>query len=81
MPDPIPVVVLGRLARDTEASGIQLGLALLKDAVKRAGVIANEMGVRAIVVHAIDAQAAKFYLSYGFSPSPIHPLTLMLCLD
>ncbi|CAM2157547.1 putative GNAT family N-acyltransferase [Pararobbsia alpina] len=81
MPDPIPVVVLGRLARDTEASGTQLGLALLKDAVKRAGVIADEMGVRAMVVHAIDAQAAQFYSHYGFSPSPIHPLTMMLCLN
>ncbi|NLP62965.1 GNAT family N-acetyltransferase [Paraburkholderia sacchari] len=80
LPDPIPVVVLGRLARDINTKGIQLGAALLKDAVNRASAIAKELGVRAMLVHAIDAQAAAFYESYGFTPSPIHPLTLMLRL-
>ncbi|WP_109476517.1 GNAT family N-acetyltransferase [Paraburkholderia sp. C35] len=80
MPDPIPVVVLGRLARDTNAKGIQLGAALLKDAVNRTSAVAKDLGVRAMLVHAIDSQAAAFYESYGFRPSPIHPLTLMLRL-
>lgn len=80
MPDPIPVVVLGRLARDINTKGIQLGAALLKDALNRASAVAKELGVRAMLVHAIDAHAAAFYESYGFTPSPIHPLTLMLRL-
>ncbi|MBB5465951.1 putative GNAT family N-acyltransferase [Paraburkholderia sp. CI2] len=80
MPDPIPVVVLGRLARDVNTKGIQLGAALLKDALNRASSIAKDLGVRAMLVHAIDAHAAAFYESYGFTPSPIHPLTLMLRL-
>jgi hypothetical protein len=80
MPDPIPVVVLGRLARDVNTKGIQLGAALLKDAVNRAGAVAKDLGVRAMLVHAINAHAAAFYEFYGFTPSPIHPLTLMLRL-
>lgn len=80
MPDPIPVVVLGRLARDVNAKGSQLGAALLKDAVNRAGAVAQDLGVRALLVHAIDAHAVTFYESYGFTSSPIHPFTLMLRL-
>ncbi|MBB5457144.1 GNAT family N-acetyltransferase [Paraburkholderia sp. Cpub6] len=80
MPDPIPVVVLGRLARDANTKGIQLGAALLKDALNRASSIAKDLGVRAMLVHAIDAHAAAFYESYGLTPSPIPPLTLMLRL-
>jgi predicted GNAT family N-acyltransferase len=80
MPDLIPVVVLGRLARDVNAKGIVLGASLLKDAVNRTSAVARELGVRAMLVHAIDTQTAAFYESYGFRPSPIHPLTLMLRL-
>jgi predicted GNAT family N-acyltransferase len=80
MPDPIPVVVLGRLARDVNAKSIQLGASLLKDAVSRTSAVAKDLGVRAMLVHAIDMQAAAFYESYGFKPSPINPLTLMLRL-
>ncbi|MBB5499049.1 GNAT family N-acetyltransferase [Paraburkholderia sp. MM5384-R2] len=80
MPDPIPVVVIGRLARDVNTKGIQLGAALLKDALNRASSIVKDLGVRAMLVHAIDAHAAAFYESCGFTPSPIHALTLMLRL-
>jgi GNAT superfamily N-acetyltransferase len=80
MPDPVPVVVLGRLARDISAHGMSLGAALLRDAVNRTASCAHEIGIRAMLVHAIDAQAASFYEYYGFKPSPIHPLTLMLRL-
>jgi hypothetical protein len=80
MPDPVPVIVLGRLARDVNAKGIMLGPSLLKDAVNRTSAIAKKVGVRALLVHAIDAKAAAFYEFYGFRPSPMHPLTLMLRL-
>ena len=81
MPDPIPVLVLARLAVDAQAQGIQLGGALLQDAVGRALRVAQHAGVRALLVHALHARARQFYEHYGFQASPQHPLTLMLRLD
>jgi len=80
MPDPIPVMVLGRLAVDRRAQGIQLGAALLQDAVRRAITVSQNTGVRALLVHALHEQAKQFYEHYGFQASPQHPLTLMLRL-
>jgi GNAT superfamily N-acetyltransferase len=80
MPDPIPVLILARLAVDHRAQGIKLGAGLLQDAVNRAESVAQNAGVRALVVHALNEKAKEFYQYYGFSVSPIHPLTLMLRL-
>ncbi|MFZ5562352.1 MAG: GNAT family N-acetyltransferase [Pseudomonadota bacterium] len=81
MPGPIPVLVLGRLAVDQRAQGIRLGAALLQDAVRRAAAVAENAGVRALLVHALSDRARQFYLHYGFQPSPLNPLTLMLRLS
>lgn len=81
MPDPIPVMVLGRLAVDRRAQGIQLGAALLQDAVHRAIAVSQNTGVRALLVHALHEQAKAFYEHYGFQESPTHPMTLMLRLN
>ena len=81
MPDPIPVLILARLAVDHRAPGIKLGAGLLQDAVNRAESVAQNAGVRALVVHALNEKARAFYEYYGFSISPIHPLTLMLRLN
>lgn len=80
MPDPIPVLVLGRLAVDRRAQGIQLGAALLQDAVKRAVSVSQNAGVRALLVHALHEKATQFYQHHGFGKSSLHPLTLMLRL-
>jgi len=80
MPDPVPVMVLGRLAVDRRAQGIHLGAALLQDAVGRAHAVAEHAGVRALLVHALHERARQFYEHYGFEASPVHPLTLMLRL-
>ncbi len=80
MPDPVPVMVLGRLAVDRGAQGQQLGAALLQDAVKRAVAVSNNAAVRALLVHALHERARLFYEHYGFQSSPTHPLTLVLCL-
>lgn len=80
MPDPVPVMVLARLAVDRRAQGIKLGAALLQDAVNRAVLVAQNAGVRALLVHALHERAREFYEHYGFQSSPIHPLTLMLRL-
>ena len=80
MPDPIPVMVLARLAVDRRAQGIKLGGALLQDAVNRAVTVAQNMGVRALLVHALHERAKSFYEYFGFQPSPVDPLILMLRL-
>lgn len=80
MPDPVPVLVLGRLAVDLRAQGVHLGGALLQDAVTRALAVGQQAGVRALLVHALDERAARFYRHYGFQPSAAHPMTLMLKL-
>ena len=81
MPDPIPVIVLGRLAVDYRAHGIKLGAALLQDAVNRAVAVSQNAGVRALLVHALHERAKQFYEHYGFQASPINPMTLMLRLN
>ena len=81
MPDPIPVLVLGRLAVDRRVQGVKLGAALLQDAVKRALAVASNVGVRALLVHAMNDRARDFYLHYGFRQSPLQPMTLMLRLS
>lgn len=81
MPDPVPVVVLGRLAVDGRWSGKGLGSALLRDAVLKACKAAELAGTRAILVHAKDDPAKNFYEMHGFKPSPVAPLTLMVTLD
>lgn len=80
MPDPVPVMVLARLAVDQRLHGQQMGGAMLKDALQRAGVVAQHIGVRALLVHALHERAWGFYLHYGFVPSPANPMTLMLAL-
>ncbi len=80
MPDPIPIIVLGRLAIDTKQQGKRLGAALLKDAMLRTLSIANTVGVRGLLVHAISTEAKQFYLKYGFQESPIDTMTLLLSI-
>ena len=81
MPDPVPVMVLARLAVDTRAQGIKLGGSLLQDAVNRAVNVAQNTGVRALLVHALHERAKLFYEHYGFQASLVDPLVLMLRLS
>ena len=81
MPDPVPVMVLVRLAVDQQAQGMKLGAALLQDAVHRAVAVSQNAGVRALIVHALHDRAKQFYEHYGFQESPQHPMTLMLRLN
>ena len=80
MPDPIPVMVLGRLAIDREYQGNKLGDALLRDAILRVLQAAGIAGIKAILVHAISQEAKKFYIDRGFIVSPFEPMTLGLPL-
>jgi len=81
MPDPVPVMVLARLAVDSRAQGMRLGAALLRDALQRCVLVSQNTGVRAMLVHALNNRACQFYEHYGFKVSPVHPMTLMLRLN
>lgn len=80
MPDPLPVIVLGRLAVHSDWAGCGIGRGLLKDAVRRSLEASVLIGVRALLCHAIDDDAQAFYLKHGFSESPLNPRTLMIGL-
>jgi GNAT superfamily N-acetyltransferase len=81
MPDPLPILLLGRLAVDKGYHHRGIGRALLRDAMIRAVKVAGDAGVFAILVHALSEPAKQFYLSCGFVESPLQPMTLMMTLD
>lgn len=80
MPDPVPVMVLGRLAVDRAYQGRGLGVGLLRDAILRTLQAAELGGIRAILVHAISEEARRFYERHGFVGSPLDPMTLMITI-
>ena len=77
---PLPVVILARLAVDLRDQGRGIGRGMLLDAIRRALVIADEAGIRAMLTHPIDAEARAFYERYGFVPSPVREGQLLLLL-
>ena len=78
MPDPLPVMILGRLAVDLAWQRHGIGAALLQDALLRTIQVSEIAGVKALLVHAISDEAAEFYKKWGFHPSPVNPKTLFL---
>jgi GNAT superfamily N-acetyltransferase len=78
MPDPIPVMVIGRLAVDSRWQGQGIGRALLRDAILRTLSAAEIAGISAILVRAISEEAKQFYEKFGFTPSPPDAMTLMV---
>ena len=81
MPDPLPLLLLGRLAIDKRYHNQGLGSAVLRDAMLRAVSVAGDAGVFAIMVHALSPEARQFYLSRGFVQSPLQPMTLIMTLE
>jgi GNAT superfamily N-acetyltransferase len=80
MPDPIPVLVLGRLAIHKQHQNHGLGSAMLRDATIGAIKASRIIGVAALLTHALSEPGKRFYLSRGFIESPIKPMTLCLML-
>lgn len=78
MPDPVPVMIIGRLAVHQDYQGRRIGPGLLRDAVLRTLQAAEIAGIRAILVHAISERARQFYEDCGFIASPMDPMTLMI---
>jgi GNAT superfamily N-acetyltransferase len=77
---PIPICLIARLAVDESWQGRGLGSDLLRDTLRRTLAAANQIGIRAVLVDAIDDAAAGFYRRYGFEPTTIDGLTLMVPL-
>jgi GNAT superfamily N-acetyltransferase len=77
---PIPICLVARLAVDRGSQGRGLGAALLLDALRRAVGAAELVGIRAVVVHALDDEAARFYEHFAFAPVGDEPRTLMVPL-
>lgn len=81
MPDPIPVVILGRLAVDRAWQGQGIGRALVRDAGLRVIQAADAIGIRGLNVQALSFGAKSFYEKLGFEPSPLDPAMLMVTLN
>lgn len=77
---PVPVVILARLAVSREYQGRGIGVGMLQDAVRRTLAIAEQAGVRAMLVHPIDEDAARFYTRFGFIASPLREQQLLMVL-
>ncbi len=75
---PIPAVLLARLAVDASVQGRGLGAWLLQDAMRRALTASEAVGMRVLLVHALDDRARRFYERWGFEPSPTDPLNLQM---
>lgn len=81
MPERVPLLLIGRLAVDAGYQGIGLGADLLADALRRCAAASEIAGARAVIVHAIDEQAAAFYARHGFIPSPLGELVMLLPIE
>ena len=77
---PIPVVILARLAVGLQDQGRGIGIGLLQDAIRRTMLIAEQAGIRAMLTHPIDDDAAQFYTRFGFIASPLREQQLLLLL-
>ena len=77
---PLPVVILARLAVCTQDQGRGIGFGLLQDAIRRTFLIAAQAGIRAMLTHPIDEDAARFYTRFGFTASPLSERQLLLLL-
>lgn len=77
---PIPVVILARLAVDRGSQGLGIGVGMLQDVIRRTLLIAEQAGIRAVLAHPLDEEAARFYTRFGFVPSPLREQQLLLSL-
>lgn len=81
MPDPLPVLLLGRLAVDKRYQHQGIGSALLRDAMLRTLSVTGDIGIFALLIHAISDPAKQFYLAHGFVESPLQPMTLLMTIE
>ncbi|MEF8982649.1 GNAT family N-acetyltransferase [Thiohalorhabdus sp.] len=80
MPEPVPMLVLGRLSVDNRYHGKGIGRGMLRDAVLRVVGASEQVGIKAVLVHALSEDARRFYERHGFQVSPADDMTLMVTL-
>lgn len=78
---PIPACLIARIAVHRSEQGIGLGRSLLLDALQRTERASRLVAMRAVLVHALDEEASRFYARFGFKPASAEPLTLMVPLE
>ena len=81
LPNPVPIMVLGRLAVDKNHTGSGIGPGLLREAMQRTWQASQIAGIRALLVHAIDDDAVGFYAKYGFQIFPSESRTMFLHIE
>jgi len=81
LPNQVPVAIIGRLARDVRYIGKGLGKDLLQDALTRVLAASQIIGVRAILVHALDDEAVRFWKAHEFIECPIDSRTFYLPIE
>jgi GNAT superfamily N-acetyltransferase len=81
MPNPVPVIVLGRLAVDAKHHGNGLGKALMREAIQRTLEASRTIGARALIIHAVDDEAVSFYAPFGFQRFPTDSRTMFLPVE
>jgi ribosomal protein S18 acetylase RimI-like enzyme len=81
LPNPVPVMILGRLAVDKNHGGRGIGPSLLREAMQRTAEASQIAGMRALIVHAIDDDAVGFYAKYGFQVFPAGSRTMFLPIE
>ena len=77
-PNEIPIALLARLAVHEDMHGKGIGRALLANALRNAASASQAVAFRAVVVDALDEEAARFYEKLGFTPTKISPLKLVM---
>lgn len=80
-PNPVPCLLLGQLATDTEWAGHGIGTGLMKHALQRCVQASRLIGGRALLVNAVDEEAARFWQRHGFMPSKDDPLVLLRAIS
>lgn len=80
-PDPVPCLLLGQLATDERWKGRGIGTGLVKHALQRCVAAASLIGGRALLVNAVDGEAAAFWLRRGFIASKDDPLVLFRAIS
>lgn len=81
LPHQVPLLLIGRLALDNSVQGRGLGADLLADAIRRCCAASEIVGVRAIIAHAIDDDAVRFYRRHGFVLSPLGERVMLLPIE
>ncbi len=81
MPEDVPLLLIARLAIDVAYQGKGIGTDLLIDALRRCLAAAEIVGARAVVAHAIDDDAVRFYQRHGFLLSPLGERTMLMLIE